>query len=159
MSGAGRGAYFMPEVGDEVVLGFDRGQFDHPYVLGFLWNGRDTPPRTDAQIRVIRSVNGHEIAIHDPSGADRGYIRITDARGNQIELASDITITGVGNVRIDGPTVTVSGDTAVRLTDGSGSQIVFGGGQITMLAAGVVTIGAPAVIINGRVVAPVLSPI
>src|SRR4051812_34990921 len=65
MSGNGRGAYFMPELEDEVVLGFDRGRFDHPYVVGFLWNGPDKPPRTDPRMRVLRSVNGHEIVLYD----------------------------------------------------------------------------------------------
>jgi uncharacterized protein involved in type VI secretion and phage assembly len=110
MAGGGRGAYFMPELNDEVILGFDRGQFDHPYVVGFLWNGQDAPPRTDGQIRVFRSVNGHELAFHDPkvSGGDKGYIRITDGHGNQIELANGrITVKGVGLIQIKAPIVTI----------------------------------------------------
>jgi uncharacterized protein involved in type VI secretion and phage assembly len=112
MAGGGRGAFFMPEVGDEVVIGFDRGQFDHPYVVGFLWNGQDAPPRTDGKIRVIRSVNGHELAFYDPpvSGGDKGYIRVTDAHGNQVELANGrITVTGVGLIQIQAPVVTING--------------------------------------------------
>lgn len=111
MAGGGRGAYFMPEVGDEVIIGFDRGQFDHPYVVGFLWNGQDAPPRTDGQVRVFRSVNGHEIAFYDPkvSGGDKGYIQITDAHGNQIELANGrITVKGVGLIQIKAPVVTIN---------------------------------------------------
>ena len=112
MAGPGRGMYYMPELDDEVVIGFDRGQFDSPYVVGFLWNGKDAPPRTDATMRVIRSVNGHEIAICDSpiSAGDRGYVQITDAHGNQIELANGrITITGVGMIQIKAPVVTING--------------------------------------------------
>jgi uncharacterized protein involved in type VI secretion and phage assembly len=111
MSGGGRGAYFMPEIGDETIVGFDRGHFDHPYVVGFLWNGKDAPPRTDGQVRVFRSVNGHEIAFYDPkvSGGDKGYIRITDAHGNQIELANGrITVKGIGLIQIKAPVVTIN---------------------------------------------------
>jgi uncharacterized protein involved in type VI secretion and phage assembly len=112
MAGPGRGVYFMPELGDEVVIGFDHGQFDFPYVLGFLWNGKDAPPRKERDIRVIRSVNGHETAICDRpiAAGDRGYIQITDAHGNQIELANGrIRITGIGMVEIKAPVVTING--------------------------------------------------
>lgn len=112
MAGPGRGLYFMPELGDEVVIGFDRGLFDFPYVVGFLWNGKDAPPRTDGTMRVIRSVNGHEIAICDRpiAAGDRGYVQITDAHGNQIELANGrITITGIGLIQIKAPVVTING--------------------------------------------------
>lgn len=39
----GYGALFMPEVGDEVLVGFDRGDLNHPYVIGHLYNGSDKP--------------------------------------------------------------------------------------------------------------------
>jgi uncharacterized protein involved in type VI secretion and phage assembly len=112
MAGPGRGMYFMPELNDEVVIGFEHGLLDFPYVVGFLWNRIDNPPRTDAKMRVIRSVNGHEIAICDSptSGGDRGYVQITDAHGNQIELANGrITITGIGMIQIKAPVVTING--------------------------------------------------
>jgi uncharacterized protein involved in type VI secretion and phage assembly len=112
MSGKNRGAYLMPEVGDEVVIGFDRGQFDHPVVIGFLWNGKDAPPSTDRRVRIIRSVNGHEIAMYDPppSEGDSGYIRIQDAHGNQIELSNgQISIRAIGALTLDAPVVTING--------------------------------------------------
>lgn len=112
MAGDSRGTYFMPEVGDEAVVGFDRGHFDHPYVIGFLWNGQDAPPVTDGKIRMIKSVNGHEIALYDPpvASGDRGYIRVRDAHGNQIEMANGIiTIKGVGILKIDAPVVSING--------------------------------------------------
>ena len=44
MSGNNRGSCFMPEVDDEVLIGFDKGDTRTPYVVGFLWNGVDDPP-------------------------------------------------------------------------------------------------------------------
>ena len=41
MAGKGRGAYFLPEVDDEVLVAFEHGQVDHPFVVGCLWNGKD----------------------------------------------------------------------------------------------------------------------
>ena len=66
MSGKDRGVYYMPEVDDEVLVAFQHGDFDHPVVVGFLWNGVDVPPTSDGHLRLIRSVNGHEIALYDP---------------------------------------------------------------------------------------------
>ena len=112
MSGGGRGAWFQPEVGDEVLVAFDRGDVNHPYIVGFLWNGGDRPPTTDPHLRLIRSVNGHEIAIYDPDiqNGDAGYIRLQDRHGNLIELANGrISIRGVAAIEINAPTILING--------------------------------------------------
>ena len=112
MAGNNRGLFLMPEVGDEVLVAFDRGSFDHPYVIGFLWNGVDHPPTNDLHLRLFRSVNGHEIAVYDPpvSGGDQGYIRLKDAQGNVVELGNaHITIRSIGTIAIEAPSITING--------------------------------------------------
>jgi len=112
MSGGKRGVYYMPELDDEVLIAFEHGKLEHPYVVGFLWNGADMPPRDDPKARTIRSVNGHEIVLYDAavSPGDKGYVRVADAHGNTVELANGrITITGVGVVQIKAPNVTING--------------------------------------------------
>jgi|SRR5215831_5821992 len=112
MAGKKRGMFYMPELGDEVLVAFEHGDFDHPFIVGFLWNGVDTPPTNDPHRRLIHSVNGHEIEIYDPaiSAGDKGYIRLKDAHGNQVELANGrITIRGVGMIEIQAPNVVING--------------------------------------------------
>jgi uncharacterized protein involved in type VI secretion and phage assembly len=112
MAGRGCGSWFMPEEGDDVLVAFDKGDITHPYIVGFLWNGQDTPPRQDHQVRVIQSVNGHMIEIYDPDVQDgeAGYIRLKDAYGNVIELANgQISMTGVWSVSIDAPNIIIKG--------------------------------------------------
>lgn len=70
MSGGGRGAWFMPEQGDEVLLAFDHGDINHPYIVGFLWNGVDKPPRTDPALRTIQTVSGHVLEFDDNGGGE-----------------------------------------------------------------------------------------
>ena len=40
MAGNERGLVLIPEVGDEVLVAFERGDLRFPYVLGGLWNGK-----------------------------------------------------------------------------------------------------------------------
>ncbi len=45
MAGADRGAFFMPEVDDEVLVAFEHGDFRFPVIIAMLWNGKDKYPQ------------------------------------------------------------------------------------------------------------------
>ena len=45
MAGADLGSWFIPDPGDEVLVAFEAGDPQRPFVVGALWNGRDAPPR------------------------------------------------------------------------------------------------------------------
>lgn len=79
MAGNDRGTFFLPEVDDEVLVAFDRGEISHPYVIGTLWNGVNTPPETNSDgnnnIRKIKSRSGHEILFNDEDAAEKLEIR------------------------------------------------------------------------------------
>jgi phage baseplate assembly protein V len=106
MAGKNRGAYFLPEVDDEVLVAFEHGQVDHPFVLGSLWNGKDDAPESNADgennHRTIKSRSGHVLRLNDKSGNET--IEIIDKSGNNkiiidtanntitIDAQSDITI-------------------------------------------------------------------
>ncbi len=79
MAGKERGAYFLPEVGDEVIVAFDHGDISHPYVLGALWNDKDKPPYSNPDgennVRSIKSRNGHELTFDDDEREGRVLIR------------------------------------------------------------------------------------
>ena len=51
MAGGGRGAYFLPEVEDEVLVAFEHGDVRCPYVVGGMWNGQDAPPANNSDGR------------------------------------------------------------------------------------------------------------
>lgn len=106
MAGKGRGAYFLPEVNDEVLVAFEHGQVDHPFVVGSLWNGKDNAPESNADgennNRTIKSRSGHVLRLNDKSGNET--IEVIDKSGKNkiiidtaknsitIEAQSDITI-------------------------------------------------------------------
>jgi uncharacterized protein involved in type VI secretion and phage assembly len=111
MSGKDRGSWIMPVVGDDVIVAFEQGNADKPYIVGCMWNGEEKPPSSDPQVRLIRSVNGHEIEIYDPDVAagDTGYVRISDAHGNEIVLANAaISLRSVGTIIINAPNVIIN---------------------------------------------------
>jgi phage baseplate assembly protein V len=112
MAGKGRGFRFCPELEDECLISFRRGDADHPFVVGFLHNGVDTPPSDDVHRRVIASVNGHSITFYDPTPANgnRGRLLIEDGHGTQIELTNGHTrITAVGQLDLSAQVLTLNG--------------------------------------------------
>lgn len=75
MSGGSRGQLFMPEVGDECLVAFENGDFNHPFVLGFLWNGQDNSPESEASNRVIVTPGGHQLRFEDKKQDTRIILR------------------------------------------------------------------------------------
>jgi uncharacterized protein involved in type VI secretion and phage assembly len=91
MAGPNRGIYFLPEVEDEVLVGFEHGDIRFPYVIGALWNGQDSPPANNDDgknnIRLIHSRSGHLIRLDDSDGDEK--IEIIDKTGsNSITIKS-----------------------------------------------------------------------
>jgi uncharacterized protein involved in type VI secretion and phage assembly len=123
MAGGGRGAFFMPEIDDEVMLAFDHGMWDHPYVIGFLWNAKQPPPSQDERQRLIRSKNGHAVRFVDstPTAGNKGALIIEDAHGNTIVMTNThISINSRGALSIN-----AVGDITIknRLVRGNGGPI------------------------------------
>ena len=120
MAGADRGAFFMPEIEDEVMIAFDQGQWDHPYVIGFLWNPQQLPPSTDERQRMIRSRNGHTIRFVDstPTAGNQGALIMEDAHGNVVVMTNGrLAINSVGRLDVSAPVVTLN-SRIVRPTGG-----------------------------------------
>ena len=73
-AGNGFGSYFLPEVGDEVVLAFNLGDRDHPIVIGSLWNQVDKLPEKTAQdknqVKRLRTKGGHELVFTEEGGKE-----------------------------------------------------------------------------------------
>ncbi|MGH7900293.1 MAG: phage baseplate assembly protein V, partial [Thermodesulfobacteriota bacterium] len=94
MAGEDRGSFFLPEVGDEVLVAFEHGDINHPYIIGALWNGVDIPPETNSDgknnIRKIRSRSGHEIIFNDDNTAMQEKIEIHTNSGHKIVLDDSV---------------------------------------------------------------------
>jgi len=91
MSGNDRGIVFYPEVNDEVLVAFEQGDVNYPYIIGALWNGKDKPPEKNSDgennIKMIKTRSGHTIKINDKSGEEKIEI-IDKTKGNKITIDS-----------------------------------------------------------------------
>jgi phage protein D/phage baseplate assembly protein gpV len=169
--GPERGFEFVPEVNDEVIVGFEHGDVHHPYVLGGLWNGKDAPPKKSDQLisggkvqqRIIRSRLGHTITLDDSD--DKPSITIVDKTGkNTIKLESstnnltvsvegDLSITAKQKVSIKGQSVEVNADNSLTLK-GTSADIEAQGGltlkgaTADLQASGTATVKGSTVSIN-----------
>ena len=84
MAGPLHGTYFIPNIGEEVLVAFEHGDFDHPFIVGFLWNGVDTPPESDPKNRVMVTPGGHTLRFEDGDGAKKVIVK--SSNGHQIIL-------------------------------------------------------------------------
>lgn len=75
MSGPDRGSWFMPEPDDEVLVAFEHGDPQEPYVIGYLWNGQDKPPITGSdpftKVRRLKTVSGHQMDFDDRDNKEK----------------------------------------------------------------------------------------
>ncbi len=152
MAGQDRGMFFLPEVNDEVLVSFEHGDLNRPYVLGALWNGEDNPPETNSDgrnnIRKIRSRSGHEIIFDDNGDAGqekveihsnaghtillddstgREKIEISDKTGNNTitmdSVQNSITLSSAMNLNIDAQMIEISSQGTMTLRAGANLTI------------------------------------
>lgn len=165
MAGKDRGLYLLPEVDDEVLVMFEHGRVDHPFVLGALWNGVDTPPGSNADgkngVRVLKSRSGHTITLDDTDGQEKitiadktGKNRIElDAQKSSVSIASggdvtveargDITLKSGGDIRMECDNLSLDSRSAYKLKAGKDAAIEAQAGlKITCLAGVDVNSGA-----------------
>jgi uncharacterized protein involved in type VI secretion and phage assembly len=116
-AGKDRGFYFVPEIGDEVMVGFENGNESYPYVMGSLYNGKNaqTGQYDDKdKHKVIRTISGNEILFDDNgrlvvkngknsmelSCKDNGVLTITTKGDMILKADKNVTIESGENLTI-----------------------------------------------------------
>ncbi len=131
-AGQDRGLIMVPEVNDEVIVGFLHGDINHPYVLGGVWNNEDTPPEgatptgDSVDVRELRTRIGHKLTFYDKSGSEK--IELIDKSGNfllidtsgktiTIETEGDFIVKAQGAIKMEGKSIDMqakSGDLKMK---------------------------------------------
>jgi uncharacterized protein involved in type VI secretion and phage assembly len=160
MAGNERGMFFLPEVNDEVVVAFEQGDMNHPYVLGALWNGVDKPPETNSDgknnIRKITSRSGHEIIFGDDSTTRKEKVEIHTKAGHRILLDDSagqekIEIkdrTGNNVIKMDSVQNSIDISSAMRLKIKAQTVEIEAGAMMTVKSGATLTIQGALVKIN-----------
>jgi uncharacterized protein involved in type VI secretion and phage assembly len=89
MTGASMGFFFIPSVNDEVLVAFDHGDVNRPFVLGCIWNTKDKPPGTSADaldnIFRLKTKKGNELIFDDKTDK----VEISMASGHRITVGPE----------------------------------------------------------------------
>lgn len=153
------GAWFLPEIGDEVLVAFENGNLDHPIVLGALYSGAKKPPTSGRPsdgkptVRFLKTKSGHLLCFDDTDGdgkvelkdrdgrtleldSAKKAVKLADADGNEIVMKPDaITVK-----HKSGHTIAMkSGE--VSLKHQSGDEVKLKGGEVVIQSAGKVSLG------------------
>lgn len=125
MAGSERGTYFLPEVGDEVLVGAENGDPSHLYVLGVLWNGQARPPATNDDgknnDRLIKTRANHLLRFDDDEAKPEVELALADGKHLVLDKDGVVLEDGKGNV--------------IKIESSSGAIDITAGQKLTLKAA------------------------
>jgi Rhs element Vgr protein len=105
-AGESQGIQFIPEIGDQVLVDFEGGDAESPYVVGSLYHAGHTPDNAwssaDNNTKIIRTRSGHTIELDDTDGAE--MIKIYDNEGSIITFDTtekSLTIKAMETFRVE----------------------------------------------------------
>jgi uncharacterized protein involved in type VI secretion and phage assembly len=128
-----RGMVFVPEEGDRVMVGFEFGDPNRPYVMGSMFHGKNTTGGgTGNNLKTIITKSGHTIEFDD-NAASLG-ITIKDKKGNVIRLDSkgkNIEITAPETMTLNAKNMKINVDENLDVVVGKDATASIGGNQKT----------------------------
>lgn len=130
-AGQDRGFDCLPEIDDEVLVGFEHGDIHRPFVMGGLWNGTHKPPEKvgssvtgkKVRVRTFKTRTGHHLQFTDEDqGSSKKGVQIKSVYGHQVHLNDSEKLIEVK---------TNNGHT-LRMDDSSGSIKMTSTGDISL---------------------------
>lgn len=147
-SGQDMGHFFIPEIDDEVLVAFEAGNAEKPFVLGSMYHAKAKPESFKSEqndIKAIRTRSGHTIELDDTDGKEE--IRIYDYNKNNYTLtfrthSKEIILEAVENIELKAKNITLKAekDLKIEATDitekTSGNIDTTANGNITVKSTG-----------------------
>lgn len=150
-----RGFDCLPEVEDEVLVGFEHGDIHRPYVIGGVWNGKDAPPEKvddtiqggKVRLRTFKTRTGHTFQfVEEDKGSSKTGVRLETIGGHKIYLNDsdaciEIETTGGHKMKMDdrGQSITVNS---------TGNISLKAQGNIEIKANGTITVNGAMIRLN-----------
>lgn len=162
-AGADQGLQMLPEVGSTVVVGFEAGYPDDPYIVGATWNGRAEMPVTPSganNLRVIQTRSGTRLEFDDTDGAVAVRLSVAGTAGPVHRLVMDDAASSITIQAASGATITLTAAGGVTIE--AASTVDVKAAMVTVDAAmsefsGVVTCDT-LIAKGGGVVSPTYTP-
>lgn len=135
MAGITHGMYFIPNIGDEVLVAFEQGDINVPYVMGSLWTAMAPPPLQSPvpQIRAVRTLVGNQIVMTEAPPT----ITIQTGPTPPVVLPTPPTPAGPPTILLSPAGVVVMfGANVINMTQ-AGIQIMAGSNVINMTQDGI----------------------
>jgi uncharacterized protein involved in type VI secretion and phage assembly len=138
------GVYFIPQVNEEVLIGFQQGDGNEAFVIGRLWNDKSLPPTQapgdPVTKRLIRTPAGHDITFDDNAKT----LVIKTADGQQVSLNPN----GIELNANSKSSAVITLDKTGNITIHATQKISFNAATIELNATNNITIGATTPEIN-----------
>lgn len=154
MAGIMHGHYFIPNIGDQVLVAFENGELSAPYILGSLWSAMSPPPLPSPvpQIRTIRTLVGNQIVFTEAPPT----VTIQSGPTPPVTIPAPPTPAGPPTVILSPAGIQILfGLNIINMTpDGI---TITGTPNLNLVATGAITLTAPNVTINGAAATSVQS--
>jgi type VI secretion system secreted protein VgrG len=165
-AGKGKGFHVLPEIGEEVIVGFENGNAEKPFILGAMFHaeGKSGHGGTGNYMKGFTTASGSKITLNDKDGS----ITISDKSGNQIILdgtdtikissinkvevtSKNVSIKGEDTVTIQSKAVSINGSETVDITSSKASlSLAKGGDKATLSGKDVTVDGSNTSTVNGN---------
>ena len=144
-TGGGKGFYFVPEIGEEVLVDFEGGNAERPFVIGAHYNGEAKSGYTPTT-KAIHTKSGTKILLNDAEGSVRiedpsGNIYAMDGKGNiKVQAPKNITFVAGENISLRA-TASIDIDAGVDISETAGAMINKNAiGDYSLIAANITEI-------------------
>ncbi|AHF15595.1 type VI secretion system Vgr family protein [Niabella soli] len=135
--GGGKGHFFIPEIGEEIITGFEGDSATKPYVIGTVYHGKanNTFSNANNDIKTTQTRSGIKQTYND---ADGSYY-LSDKGG--AESGADMKFDGAGNIITNAHTVyTLNTGTKTNVVVGGTKEAPEGQSSLSMDSSGNITI-------------------
>ena len=168
-AGKGKGMHIIPEVGEEVIVGFDNGNAERPFVFGAMFNGKASAGLGGAGnfMKGLQTPSGSRLHMNDKDGSlhmqDNGGVSMKfDGGGNATTSANSNHHVNAGsqhatNVGKGSSTLTMDSGGVIDLSGKSKVTIKVGGSSIVIDGSSI-TLNSDKITITGKTSVDVSSP-
>ncbi|TPN83854.1 type VI secretion system Vgr family protein, partial [Aquimarina algicola] len=122
-AGADKGFHFLPETGEQVIIGFEGNHAEKPFVLGSLYTGTANAGGWQTQnneIKAIRTKSGHTLEFNEIEGAE--HITITDKNSNIIRIDTannSIEVSASEHITFNAKNIEINASEEVKINAGT----------------------------------------